>query len=300
MEGEIVRAEPADRSLPMTVTECMRDVALIQHVMEKVMKQGTHFGKIPGCGDAMTLLKPGAEKLASVFRLAVDPQIEDLSTADSVRYRIKCRITHQGTGLLLGVGVGEASSNESKWKWKRAYQDEWDETPPDMRRKKISTYQGRKETTLQVRMDPADVANTVLKIAKKRAQVDGILTVTAASDIFKQDLEDMPEELLEQMAESEKASIKGPQRASAPEAPKQEAAKPQAAPKAAPEPESKTITEKDRKDLWTNAKKHGVTAEAIKARMREVYKIESAMDLPADKLVEMQEWIEETPATATA
>jgi hypothetical protein len=39
--------------------------------------------------------------------------------------------------------------------------------------------------------DIADTFNTVLKMAKKRAYVDGILSATAASDIFTQDIEDM-------------------------------------------------------------------------------------------------------------
>ena len=38
--------------------------------------------------------------------------------------------------------------------------------------------------------DIADVYNTVLKMAKKRALVDATLTATAASDIFTQDVED--------------------------------------------------------------------------------------------------------------
>jgi hypothetical protein len=42
--------------------------------------------------------------------------------------------------------------------------------------------------------DIADVYNTVLKMAKKRAQVDATLTCTAASDIFTQDIEDMQPE----------------------------------------------------------------------------------------------------------
>jgi len=41
--------------------------------------------------------------------------------------------------------------------------------------------------------NPADYYNTVVKMGKKRAFVDATLTVTAASDIFSQDLEDMPE-----------------------------------------------------------------------------------------------------------
>jgi hypothetical protein len=54
---------------------------------------------------------------------------------------------------------------------------------------------------MQIRTEPADVANTVLKMAKKRAQIDLTLTATAASDIFTQDVEDIPDELREQQVE---------------------------------------------------------------------------------------------------
>jgi hypothetical protein len=40
--------------------------------------------------------------------------------------------------------------------------------------------------------DPADQYNTVLKMAKKRAQVDATLTAVGASDLLTQDLEDLP------------------------------------------------------------------------------------------------------------
>jgi hypothetical protein len=39
--------------------------------------------------------------------------------------------------------------------------------------------------------DIADVFNTVLKMGKKRAFVDAVLSATAASDIFTQDIEEM-------------------------------------------------------------------------------------------------------------
>jgi len=38
-----------------------------------------------------------------------------------------------------------------------------------------------------------DMANTVLKMAKKRAQIDGVLTVTAAFDVFSQGVEELKE-----------------------------------------------------------------------------------------------------------
>ena len=40
-----------------------------------------------------------------------------------------------------------------------------------------------------------DAANTVLKMAKKRSFIDAVLTVTGASRIFTQDLEDIKEAL---------------------------------------------------------------------------------------------------------
>ncbi|MGA9670643.1 MAG: hypothetical protein WBQ94_15640 [Terracidiphilus sp.] len=53
---------------------------------------------------------------------------------------------------------------------------------------------------MQVRQEPADLANTILKMAKKRSQIDATLTVTGASSMFEQDLEDLPEETRQEMA----------------------------------------------------------------------------------------------------
>jgi len=58
----------------LTAKEVRAQVNLVQEVMKAVMQNGTHYGKIPGCGDKPTLLKPGAEKLASTFRLAINPE----------------------------------------------------------------------------------------------------------------------------------------------------------------------------------------------------------------------------------
>ena len=186
---------------PLSAMEVRAQVNLIQEVMGSVMKEGTHFGKIPGAGDKPTLFKAGAEKLASTFRLAVEPIVEELSHGDEFRVRVIARITEMGTERFLGSGVGEASSNESKYMWRAVVCDEeWDQTPEMLRRLKWNKgYQNKPAwSQKQVRMNVADVANTVLKMAKKRAMVDGILTVTGASDIFTQDIEELPKEFLEQ------------------------------------------------------------------------------------------------------
>jgi len=178
-------------------------VNLIQQVMKGVMKNGIHYGSIPGTGQTKTLLKPGAETLAVAFQLAVNPVVEDLSTADNVHYRVTCRANSQVSGDFLGSGIGEASSDEEKYRWRRVVCDaEFDEAPEDRRREVWKRGQPNYQIK-QVRTVPADVANTILKMAKKRAQVDMTLTVTGASDIFAQDIEDLPEFLRTAIAEGE-------------------------------------------------------------------------------------------------
>ena len=182
-----------DRSA--TASEIRAQVNLIQEVIQAVMRDGTHFGTIPGT-DKPTLFKAGAEKILSTFRIGVDPIVEDLSTHDEARFRIRARGFHQGTGADLGWGVGEASSAEDKYKWREAVcQAEWDETPEDRRRKKWKKGKGEPYAISQIRTSHADIANTVLKMAKKRAQIDLTLTVTAASDVFTQDIEDLPDDV---------------------------------------------------------------------------------------------------------
>lgn len=181
---------------PLTAKDIQANVNLIQEVMQQVMKPDVHYGAIPGCGDKPTLLKAGAEKLAATFRLSVNPEVEDLSTSDEVRYRVRVNLIAVN-GALVGSGIGECSSNETKYKWRGSVcESEFNETPENKRRTVWKKgWQNKPDYQLkQVRTEPADIANTVLKMAKKRGLVDVVLTSTAASDLFTQDIEDLPEE----------------------------------------------------------------------------------------------------------
>jgi hypothetical protein len=198
MTNEIQTIEQAPADAPLSVAEMQTQVQLIQQVLANVMISGTHYGVIPGTGDKPSLLKPGAEKIAATFRLSVDPQIEDLSTHDTARYRVTVRLISP-TGHFVGAGIGEASGAEKKYRWRAAVcVGEFDDTPVDRRR--VSWKKGWNNQPAskinQVMTDAADTANTVLKMAKKRALVDAVLTATAASDIFTQDIEDTPPEIL--------------------------------------------------------------------------------------------------------
>jgi len=197
-DNNVVAFQPAvdnygSRSL--TAADVRAQVNLMQDVMLEVMKDGTHFGVIPGTKQK-SLYKAGAEKIMSTFRLAADPEVTDLGRDGEIHYRVKVSI-RSASGQFLGAGIGECSSSEEKYAWRAALCDEeFDATPENRRRIKFAKWNGRVEQKKQVRTNPADVSNTILKMAKKRGLTDGVLTVTAASDLFTQDIEDLPDEVV--------------------------------------------------------------------------------------------------------
>lgn len=181
-------------SRSLTAVDIRHRVNTIQEVMTAVMKRDVHYGIIPGCKKP-SLYKPGSEVLLATFQIATSIHVTDLSTDDCIRYQVRVIGTHAPSGMLLGEGIGECSSNEEKYKWRKAYDDEYSATAENRRRIKFGKYKDK-----QVRTEPADVANTILKMAKKRAQIDMTLTTTGASDCFEQDVEDLPEEYLAEIA----------------------------------------------------------------------------------------------------
>ena len=275
----------------MELKEVLQHVALVQEVMRTVMKPDVHYGKIPGT-DKPTLYKSGAELLCMVFRIAQTYEVRDLSTADTVRYQSVCTGIHQTTGVVMGSGMGEASSSEAKYKWRKAYQSEFDATPETMRR----TYQGydkqkrQSYTVMQVRTEPADLANTILKMANKRAMLAMVLNVTAASDCFTQDLEDMDEKLRDHLArEGGPADGEGQQPAAASTPPAKPAWPDEAFDKQAPrwqkavEAGLKTV-----EDILTMAATKGALTPAQEAKVRAFKKVEPAPAAEAPKVTYAQ------------
>ncbi len=221
MANEVVKIEraeiiPAEQTRDwLSPAQVKNQVALIQQVMTAVMQKDQHYGVIPGCGDKPTLLKPGAEKIIMTFRLVPETSIEIEDMADGHReYRASVRLSTLG-GQFMGNGVGSCSTMETKYRFRKAEQ----KCPACGKDTIIKGKQeygggwlcyGRKggcgakfpdgdpqienQNMGRVEHDnPADYYNTCEKMAKKRALVDATLTVTAASDIFTQDIEEMVE-----------------------------------------------------------------------------------------------------------
>ena len=131
-------------------------------LVKKKMVPAIDFGTIPGTKKP-SLLKPGAEKLCMLFGVSprfevLDKIIDHRAEVPYIYYEMKCILVHNGTGNIVGEGVGSSNSREKK----------------------------------NGKANPYDIANTILKMAKKRAHVDATLQLASVSNVFTQDTEDLP------------------------------------------------------------------------------------------------------------
>ena len=203
---------------PLDFRDIRKNTQLVQQAIAEVMKEGTDYGRIPGCAEK-GLYKPGAEKLFMLFKLAAFPEVIDKSEPGVARFIVRTKVVHIPTGLEVGVGVGSCSSDEMKYKWRAAvHPKEWAATQEDQRRIHFKAIwkDGKKtddvEEIQQVKTNPADIENTILKMASKRSKVDAALQVCAASDLLKQGEDEIVIDIEEAREPLKKPKARGPKK----------------------------------------------------------------------------------------
>jgi hypothetical protein len=259
----VLKVDPA----PLTPERIREQVQVVQRVLSAVMKRDVHYGVIPGCGKP-TLLKPGAEIILTTFRIGAKIHIEDLGDGYDFRYRITTEGFYLPTGNTVGYGVGECSSLEKKYAWRAAVcQEEFD---AELETRRQIYYSKNNPPINQVRTNPADLANTILKMAKKRALIDLCLTSTACSDVFEQDLDE------EHLAEA--TSAKTAHKFQEPKA---------------KDASATIISEQQRKRLYAIQKtKSGQTDEHVKAEILRLWNYTSSKDIQVRDYDAIIAWLE--------
>jgi hypothetical protein len=160
---------------PAILAQWMSQRKLLHDLSRSFLVEGTDYAVLRNT-ERPVLLKPGAEKILylhncsaefTILEAEVDHDRETtyvskhgstLTARGFYRYVVRCEIRHRSTGLFVGSGIGVASTAEPN-------------------------YANR----------PRELENTILKMAAKRAMVDAVVKAFALSDLFTQDLEDMPE-----------------------------------------------------------------------------------------------------------
>lgn len=219
MSTDLATVEKKEIEMKPEIATLQYRMSILHDLLKNTLRENQDFGVIPGTGGKKTLLKPGAEKIATALGFRprnVKNDVIEMGHGHR-EYQMTVEIFSNG-GDYLGFGVGSCSTMESKYRYraigrtcpmchregtiikgKREYGGGWicyekkggcGEKFPDGARAIEEQASQKTENP-----DIADVYNTVLKMAKKRALIDAVLTVTAASDTFTQDLDDnLPDE----------------------------------------------------------------------------------------------------------
>ncbi len=152
------KAVTATTARGLTVEEAKQFDDDMNRFIDTVLISGVDYGVIPHCNKP-TLLKSGAEKIMNylglIARTEVVNRVEDYNTAF---FSYECKVyLIDYNGVVKGEGVGICNSREGRYAKQNGYA----------------------------------VQNTILKMTKKRALVDGVLNIGNLSARFTQDVEDM-------------------------------------------------------------------------------------------------------------
>jgi hypothetical protein len=99
----------------------LKAIAAFQKIVRETLKEGTDYGKIPGCGDKPSLFKPGAEKVTKLLNLYEDYEfVERIEDFDRplFHYVVRCVLRDIATGTRVASGLGSCNSRESKYRYR--------------------------------------------------------------------------------------------------------------------------------------------------------------------------------------
>ena len=290
--------------LPENVEHEISAINNFQKLVHKHLVEGADFGVIPGTTKP-TLLKPGAEKIAKLLGLSDQYEIvdkkEDWTDPGFFRYLIKCKLSMIANSAVISEGLGECNSKELKYRWrvskqkcpicgteaiikgKEEYGGGW-----VCFKKQGGCGANFKDNNTSItgqtigRVENDDIysqVNTILKMAKKRSLVDAVLSAGRLSEVFTQDLDDIP-------------LPKGDQQKPG-DAPKSEA--PKTGTYIPPETDTPTeskpgmVTEAQRRKLFAVVKENGWTTEDVHLALKGNYNLTSTSDLTVEQASELIE-----------
>ena len=219
LTGEIVEAGQCYQLAPaMSVKQAVEQKKQLTQFIGECLERDQDFGVIPGTPKP-TLLKPGAEKLATFYGLTKTFKLMD-STEDWTgeyhngepffNFRYRCEIEHRG--LRIADCEGSCNSWESKYRYRNAFRECPDCGQPAIIKGKAEYGGGwvcfkKKggcgakfmdgdpaiENQAQGKVPNEDIfsqVNTLQKQSQKRAFVGAICLAVNASDHFTHDIED--------------------------------------------------------------------------------------------------------------
>ena len=187
-----------DQSDMATFKSDMGKIAQWQNLVQTHLKEGKDYGTIPGTKKP-TLYLAGAQKIIMLGKLRSTFEVLD-ETKDWEKefFQFEIRWNLWIGDQIIVQGVGLCSSKEDKYRYRWVPEKK---LPNNIKKenllcKELDGKYGKYKVYRVENDDVCSIANTILKMAKKRALVDAALLVGSLSELFTQDVEDLPEEYL--------------------------------------------------------------------------------------------------------
>jgi len=148
---------------------------LVMSVLEKDVDYGIHLGT-----DSFALRDPGASKIINAFNCYPDHKIlYSQETEEIITFQIQANLISRQTGNLVATGIGSCSTMESKYGYR------WVENPEDYGYKRDELTRRRRGKYRIPNPEIADLGNTILKMATKRAEVDACESLPGVGSALK-------------------------------------------------------------------------------------------------------------------
>ncbi len=178
----------------------MKKIEQFQQLVRKNLKEGKDYGTIPGTPKP-SLWKPGAEKIVILGKLRSTFEVlDETKDWENEFFQFEIRWNLWSGENLICQGVGLCSSKEDKYRYRWLTEKK---LPSNVNKsnlvyKEKNGQYGKYRVYRVENEDVCSIANTILKMAKKRALIDAALLVGSLSDLFTQDIEDLPEDIVSQ------------------------------------------------------------------------------------------------------
>lgn len=219
--GSLARYEAPANNLALSAVfdldTAKKRLVELKEFVQFYMKEGEDFGTIPGTPKP-TLYKSGADKLCDIYGIAdqykITNRTEDWSK-NLFDYEVECTLVSKRDGGLIATGLGSCNSYEGKYRYRETKRHcpqcgkeciikgkaDWGGGWVCWNKPGKSDGCGAKfkdgdqaiESQVVGKTENEDIPtikNTLLKMAKKRAKVDAVLSATRSSGLFTQDVED--------------------------------------------------------------------------------------------------------------
>ncbi len=172
----------------MAIQSVKHNLEMLARMVKEILIKDQDYGVIPGTqSNKPSLWDGGATNIRAGFNCYSVPNVVDTrDDGEHVRYVVRADIVSRLTGKVVACGIGTASTKEVKY----AFRWVWKPEDYGHDRKSLRTRTTR-DGSVQYRIpnpDIEDLDNTIIKMAAKRAEVDGTMQLPGVARVFTQDV----------------------------------------------------------------------------------------------------------------